>query len=217
MKQNVLIFDMDGTLYYSDSFVKNYIENLSKDDDIRISMLEDYQTIMKMFKNEDERTFKYSEQKLGDVWQILFFIADQYGLSSEVNHQAFIETREIMIKEKEILVNKNLIQTIKAIDAPKVLMTNSPEDSAAMFIDYLELQNVFDMFIFDARKPYEMKKHIGAIRQIFGERNLVKIGDNLHNDIEASKAAGIETVFINHFNRQKLNDVTVHNLSQLTD
>lgn len=217
MKQDVLIFDMDGTLYYSDSFIERYIDNLSENHELRIQMYRDFKDIMNVFNSRELRAFEYGCSRLGDVWQILFFIADKYELSGEVNYQAFIETRKTMIKNREITVNDKLIKTIKAIDVPKVLMTNSPENSAVPFINYLKLQNVFDMSIFDARKPYEMEEHLINIRKAFGDRKLIKIGDNLYNDIESSKAAGIESVFINHFNSQKLNEVTVHNLNQLTD
>lgn len=217
MTKDILIFDMDGTLYYSDSFIEDYIKFLSEDETIQQNMMDDYQRITEEFTQSGHTTFTYSDKSLGDVWQILFYIAHKYGITEEGNHQAFINTREQMINGREILINENLIETIKNLKMPKILMTNSPEISATPFIDYLDLKEVFDTYIYDARKPFSMKQHVEAIKEKYPDCNIIKIGDNLHNDIQSSNEIGIGSIYINHFNNELLNEVTLHSLEQLNE
>lgn len=217
MNKDVLIFDMDGTLYYSDSFIENYIKFLSEDETMRNQMLTDYREITEIFSKPGNETFIFSDKPLGDVWQILFYIAHKYGISQAANDEAFLNTRAYMITNKEIIINENLIETIKRINIPKILMTNSPKISATPFIEYLGLEDVFDMYIYDARKPLSMSEHIENIRNKYVDSNIIKIGDNLYNDIHSSNKIGIGSIFINHFNNELLNDVTLYNLEQLND
>ncbi|WP_166626974.1 HAD family hydrolase [Jeotgalicoccus sp. S0W5] len=217
MTSDVLVFDMDGTLYYSEDFIDTYINNLTVVESKRAEMLEDYKQIAEQFSMPDQKEFLYKEKALGDVWQILFYIADKYNISEEDNHQAFLKTREKMINNQEISINFELINTIKNLKLPKVLMTNSPEVSATPFIDYLNLNGDFDMYIFDAKKPVELRNHIEEIAKKFPGHNIIKIGDNYHNDIQASVDSGIDSIHINHFNQQTVHNITVYNLDQLND
>lgn len=217
MTNDVLIFDMDGTLYYSDSFIENYIGFLSEDEVMRKEMMVYYRKVTEEFSKPEYANFTYRGEPLGDFWQILFHIADKYGISEQDNHQAFLRTREQMIGNREISVNEALINTIKSIPTPKILMTNSPEISATTFIDYLGLSDAFDMYIYDARKPFGMNQHIELIREKYPEQNIIKIGDNIHNDIQSSNDIGIGSIYINHFNSKMLNEVTLYSLEQLED
>ena len=121
------------------------------------------------------------------------------------------------LEEKMIEVDEKLIHTIKELKNPTVLMTNSPEDSATPFIEYLDLNNIFDHHIYDAKKPFNMESHISDIRAKYPDHNIYKIGDNLTNDIHSSKALGLNTIYINHYNTNALNDVTVFSLKELNE
>ena len=136
---------------------------------------------------------------------------------SDYQFDVFLKIREKMIEEKMIEVDDRLIHTIKRLKNPTVLMTNSPEDSATPFIEYLDLNNIFDHQIYDAKKPFNMERHINEIKAIYPDCNIYKIGDNLTNDIHSSKALGLNTIYINHYNTNALNDVTVFSLEELNE
>lgn len=215
MTQDVLIFDMDGTLYHTDDFVDLYVELLTDNHNIRTEMKNDYQTIMDDFSSEDQVDFSRDNMSLGDVWQIIRFISGKQGLSEEYQFDVFLKIRETMIDEEMIEVDYNLIDTIKKLKNPTILMTNSPKESATPFIEYLDLDNVFDHHIFDAKKPSKMKSHIEGIKEIYPGHDIYKIGDNLTNDIKSSNKLGLKTIYINHYNNNALNEITVFNLKEL--
>lgn len=215
MTHDVLIFDMDGTLYHTDNFVDLYIELLTDDYNIQTEMKNDYQTIMDDFSSDDQVDFSKDNMPLGDVWQIVRFISGKQGLSEEYQFDVFLKIRESMIEGEMVEVDYNLIDTIKKLQNPTVLMTNSPKESATPFIKYLDLDNIFDHHIYDAKKPFDMESHIEEIREIYPEHNIYKIGDNLTNDINSSKKLGLKTIYINHYNSNALNEITVFNLKEL--
>lgn len=62
-----------------------------------------------------------------------------------------------------------------------------------------------------------MKQHVEAIKEKYPDCNIIKIGDNLHNDIQSSNEIGIGSIYINHFNNELLNEVTLHSLEQLNE
>ncbi|HIW37949.1 MAG TPA: HAD family hydrolase [Candidatus Jeotgalicoccus stercoravium] len=215
MTLDVLVFDMDGTLYYSEDFIDTYIYYLTNDEMLRAEMLEEYKNVTNEFSKPDQQKFVYNDKPLGDLWQILFYIAEKFNISSEANNLAFLKTREKMINGKEITINIDLVKTVKTLNLPKVLMTNSPKESATPFIEYLNLGDDFDMYIYDAKKPDMMSDHVRLITERYPEHNIIKIGDNYHNDISSSSNSGIDSIYINHFNAQELHKITLYNLEQL--
>ena len=214
---NVLIFDMDGTLYHTDNFVDEYIEMLTDEVGIQQEMKNDYRSIMEEFSSEAREHFHKDDMPLGDVWQVVRFISSKQDIPVDYQFDVFLKIREKMIEEKMIEVDDRLIHTIKRLKNPTVLMTNSPEDSATPFIEYLDLNNIFDHQIYDAKKPFNMERHINEIKAIYPDYNIYKIGDNLTNDIHSSKALGLKTIYINHYNMNALNDVTVFSLEELNE
>lgn len=214
---NVLIFDMDGTLYHTDNFVDEYIEMLTDEVGMQQEMKNDYRSIMEEFSSEGLEQFHKDDMPLGDVWQVVRFISSKQDIPVDYQFDVFLKIREKMIEEKMIEVDDRLIHTIKKLNNPMVLMTNSPEESATPFIEYLGLNNIFDHHIYDAEKPSNMESHISEIRKLYPDHNIYKIGDNLTNDIHSSKALGLKTIYINHYNSTALNDVTVFSLEELNE
>ncbi len=215
--EDVLIFDMDGTLYHTDNFVDQYIEMLTDDVEAQNEMKRDYRSIMEEFSSEEQSHFHKDDMPLGDVWQIVRYVSGRQNIPVDYQFDIFLKIREKMIDEKMIEVDEALIQTIKQLKNPIVLMTNSPKESATPFIEYLDLNNIFDHHIYDAKKPFEMKDHIDEIKSIYPDRDIYKIGDNLTNDIQSSKELGLKTIYINHYNENALNDITVFSLEELNE
>ena len=215
--EEVLIFDMDGTLYHTDDFVDQYIEMLTDDDGSQDEMKSEYRSIMDEFSSEEYEYFYKDDMPLGDVWQIVRFISGRQNISLHHQFDIFLKIREKMIEEKMIEVDAQLIDTIKQLKNPIILMTNSPEESATPFIEYLDLNDIFAHHIYDAKKPFEMETHINQIKSIYPDRDIYKIGDNLTNDIQSSKELGLKTIYINHYNGNALNDITVFSLEELNE
>src|SRR5699024_4517552 len=92
---------MDGTLYYSEDFIDTYIYYLTNDEMLRAEMLEEYKNVTNEFSKPDQQKFVYNDKPLGDLWQILFYIAEKFNISSEANNLAFLKTREKMINGKD--------------------------------------------------------------------------------------------------------------------
>ena len=90
MTLDVLVFDMDGTLYYSEDFIDTYIYYLTNDGMLRAEMLEEYKNVTNEFSKPDKQKFVYNDKPLGDLWQILFYIAEKFNISSEANNLAFL-------------------------------------------------------------------------------------------------------------------------------
>lgn len=215
--KDVLIFDMDGTLYHTDNFVDQYIEMLTDDVGVQDEMKQDYRSIMDEFSSEERSHFHKDDMPLGDVWQIVRFVSGRQGIPVDYQFDIFLRIRERMIDEEMVEVDAQLIDTIKRLENPIVLMTNSPEESATPFIEYLDLNGIFDHHIYDAKKPFEMETHISEIKSMYPERDIYKIGDNLTNDIQSSKELGLKTIYINHYNGNALNDITVFSLEELNE
>src|SRR5699024_947690 len=98
---------MDGTLYYSEDFIDTYIYYLTNDEMLRAEMLEEYKNVTNEFSKPDQQKFVYNDKPLGDLWQILFYIAEKFNISSEANNLAFLKTREKIINVKKEFSKSN--------------------------------------------------------------------------------------------------------------
>ncbi|UOF92108.1 HAD family hydrolase [Fodinisporobacter ferrooxydans] len=141
---------------------------------------------------------------IGDSWWIPNAIARHYGLGADKSHEAFIATRELMMKpEFRIAQIPRLAETIQKLQSEygwiTVLMTNSPEIDSRVILQKLGLESYFAKFIFRARKPVRTKEIVQSLSEQFhvGYSKILSIGDNLINEILPVIQLGGQGIHIN--------------------
>jgi FMN phosphatase YigB (HAD superfamily) len=136
---------------------------------------------------------------LGDAWALVSLIAQTLRISKEGQDGAFQAVRGRMLQDG-ITQDPALIEAITALKAryTTVLLSNSPKESAAAFIQQLGLQDAFTHIGYGSGKPYglldclakfapDVLKHPGT---------LLSIGDHVFNEIENIRLLGGKTVWV---------------------
>ncbi|MFE8701378.1 HAD family hydrolase [Cytobacillus sp. FJAT-54145] len=141
---------------------------------------------------------------IGDPWWIPVSIARHYGLSAEQAYYSFMETRKYMMgPEFEMEIITDFKETLEKVGTVRklVLLTNSPEPDSSAIIKKLGFSEVFDLKIFDGKKPVETLAQFEKIKDHFGVRydEILSIGDNWINEIRLAQSMGCSTIFIDPY------------------
>ncbi|CAM5215157.1 hypothetical protein UACE39S_01302 [Ureibacillus acetophenoni] len=138
---------------------------------------------------------------VGDPWSIATFIGRKEKISSETMKQAFLEVRSEMLHSDEyISKNEKLADTLRGLKQYKVLMTNTIEPSGKEFVDYLLLDDCFDEYHYDGKKPLGIQKIIkGLFNKGYKGEEILSIGDNPFNELHPVKQVGGHTCFISPY------------------
>ncbi|WP_433747675.1 HAD family hydrolase [Falsibacillus pallidus] len=242
----VIVFDLDGTLYEDIHHFDYYADRLGeKLDPINRKRFEDDYQIFKEnrlplkigtvydVKNDlvlkqrggkvleafDWSGEKVSEEKIaelypeeivfdfdsmlnvGDLWWIPVSIARHYGLSSELAHQSFLQTREYMMTDdfqmEEIQGFKDALQSLSQ-SKKLVLFTNSPQKDSEVIVTKLGFLDYFDYKIFEGRKPVKTEAALRKISDHYGVpfSQILSVGDNAINEIYPARKLGCQTILI---------------------
>lgn len=138
---------------------------------------------------------------IGDPWWLSISIAAHYGLNSRQCYDAFLETREYMMGPEFEMVPipgfKELLEEIHH-QVKLVLLTNSPEPDSEAILTKLGLDSVFDLKIFNGKKPTKTIERFAYIKEHFSVNyeEMVSIGDNWINEIRPVKPLGCKTMYI---------------------
>lgn len=139
---------------------------------------------------------------VGDLWWVPASIARHYGLSGQMGHEAFLETRKYMMSSefqmKKINSFKETLLSLKDSGIKNVLLTKSPKEDSEVILSKLELETVFDKKIFDGKKPTFTSDRFEEIAIEFkvDYREILSVGDNWINEILPAKKLGCSTVLI---------------------
>ncbi|RDI36898.1 HAD family hydrolase [Falsibacillus pallidus] len=242
----VIVFDLDGTLYEDIHHFDYYASRLGEklDPINRKRFEEDYQTFKenrlplkigtvydvkndlvlkqnggKVLEAFDWFGEKLSEEKIaelypqeivfdfdsmlnvGDLWWIPVSIARHYGLSSELAHQSFLQTREYMMTNdfqmEEIEGFKDALQSLSQ-SKKLVLFTNSPQKDSEVIVTKLGFLDYFDYKIFEGRKPVKTEAALRKISDHYGVpfSKILSVGDNAINEIYPARKLGCQTILI---------------------
>lgn len=159
---------------------------------------------------------------IGDLWWVPSSIARHYGLSNEQSYEAFLETRRYMMSpEFQMNPVRGLRESIEKWkrNCQIVLMTNSPKPDSEAILKKLNLHDLFDHKVFEARKPTMTKDHIEEIQLKYGVAfsEILSIGDNWMNEIQPAQQLGCKTLLIDPHRRTEAGhaDIIVHKLGEI--
>lgn len=147
---------------------------------------------------------------LQDGYQLTQLLAVQAGLSHELCGQAFREGRRVLIargfENSDVHAPEGLSDVLAQLrgQCQVVLATNSPAESFAPWLRYLQLTDSFDLVINDSRKPYGMPQVVARARETAQGgpvriENVLSVGDIWRNDLEHVHAIGGQTLMIDRF------------------
>jgi FMN phosphatase YigB (HAD superfamily) len=162
---------------------------------------------------------------IGDLWWLPVVIARHYGLNEEASQEAFLETRRFMMgpdfKIKRVEGFQETLLGIKEKGTKLVLLTNSPKEDSEVILSRLGMNHLFNLKIFDGKKPTHTTKRFQQIRDHFQVQynEILSIGDNWINEILPATELGCATILIDphHISKENDADQVVHNLSALVN
>jgi FMN phosphatase YigB (HAD superfamily) len=134
----------------------------------------------------------------GDAWALVSLIAETLGISREAQDRIFQEVRSRMLEG--IVPNTGLIEAIASLKARyiTVLLSNSPQDTADVFIRKLGLQDAFTHIGYGSGKPYGLVKCLTKFvpDALANPGTLLSIGDHVFNEIENVRLLGGKTLWM---------------------
>lgn len=141
-------------------------------------------------------------QFLGDPWEVPTFLAGALGVLEEKGEYAFQRVRREMLG-KTILPNKPLLDLLQRLRERyvTVLLSNSPQQSAADFIDHLGFTGAFTFNLYDAQKPYRLFENLRRCPALEGipTEQLLSVGDHAFNEIVNVHLAGGKTLWMDPY------------------
>lgn len=157
---------------------------------------------------------------VGDGWFLPVAAAVHYGLT-EMYH-CYYKTKDYMSSDAFIMEQtKGLKDSLVKLKETKklVLMTNSEADDVKNILEMLELTNIFDFEIADAKKPEKTIEHLENIKLKYLVENneVISIGDNFINEVFPAVKLGMNGVCIteHQLNMESDNLFTVQTLENL--
>lgn len=159
---------------------------------------------------------------IGDPWGIARLYADQHDIDEQKRMLAFHKVREEMLSAPyEIYGHLPLFDAITNLQVEKkILMTNTPEPSGPEFVKHMQIDKLFDDYLYGAEKPYGMQATVKKVlEEGYEAHEILSIGDNPWNDLHPVKHAGGKTCLITKyaFSDPTDWDITVSSIEELTE
>jgi FMN phosphatase YigB (HAD superfamily) len=235
---NVLIFDMDGTLYQDYTFMGRYIHKMMAGNfpeseieetvALAYDILEGRRHVKLGFMYDPASLVFYRQQDLhpvtsydwdgleleiteseenalayiGDPWGIAQLMAYWKNVLADEVKRAFDDVRKEMLTEAYCIIKRtDLFEEIRNLEDKRlILMTNSPLPTGQEFVDFLEINEVFDEFYFDGQKPYGIEELFGKLLvEGYEPHEILSIGDHPWNDLYPVHKAGGHTCLISEY------------------
>ncbi|MCU9613417.1 HAD family hydrolase [Caldibacillus lycopersici] len=243
---DLVIFDLDGTLYEDTDHFDYYAEQLLKElpEDKHADFLAEYKkmvagdhtvsigkvydvvrdyilqldsaslTVNKAWTWEGEEVGAEEINRLyphpiamdfdtmiaiGDGWWLPNVCAKHFGAAN--TQSAYGKTKDFMATEAFTLTKiPGLREALYHLKSKKdiILVTNSEKDDVGRLLHQLDLENIFDEIVTEARKPQHTKTHFSNLLEKYDckPEKAISIGDNFINEIAPAIALGMRTVFI---------------------
>lgn len=176
--------------------------------------------------NTEAHFESYLDRKYGfmaDAWSVVFMLANQLGIASDVVDAGFVKVREEMLMpEYAIEVSEQLVKVLGELakyTEGMYMLTNTNEPEAIEFTKYIGLEDKFDVIKYGADKPFGLMNVLPDIlntHQIDGHE-ILAIGDHGYNDLYPVKVLGGKTILTSPYQIQDHMDwsVRVHTLEAL--
>jgi FMN phosphatase YigB (HAD superfamily) len=191
VKEGLLLFDFDGTLYRGDAPFRCYAEIIS-----RSMNPEDGQAYL----TRVERHLAGEPGVVsGDNWEAVVGLAKRWLPESSRWQEAFLETRAFMLTDAARLeVPEGLTELLREARSHVVVAvaSNSPEEAVEPLMDKLGLSQYFDKIVWSAGKPEGLVEVAKAVHSPSGPTAIMSVGDNYANDIQPGRKLGWTTAHI---------------------
>lgn len=139
----------------------------------------------------------------GDAWSIVSIISSRMGISEEKRLDSFVRIRKEMLKGDSFINRHNvMLSALSNLSCQKkILMTNTPVESAKGFVEYLEVEQYFDEIHYGSEKP---KGLIEVLNRLVDEEGIIpdsilSIGDHVWNDLYPVKNIGGKAVLVSPY------------------
>ena len=141
-------------------------------------------------------------QFLADPWEVATMIAAKLGVLDQNGEPAFLQIRQEM-EDKALMPNQELREMLEKLKEryTTVLLSNSPQTSAANFIDRLGFTGAFTFNLYDACKPYRLFEnlHCHPGLEHVPSSAVLSVGDHAFNEIVNVHLAGGKTIWMNPY------------------
>lgn len=143
---------------------------------------------------------------VGDLWWVPVSIGLHYGLDPKKAEGAFLATRDYMMgPDYQMRPIPNLKETLEGLHnkgIKLVVLTNSPEPDSEVLLQKLGIDQVFDLKIFNGKKPVKTVERFERVKTDFkvAFTEILSIGDNWLNEIRPVQPLGCSTIFIDNHN-----------------
>ncbi|MFC5591835.1 HAD family hydrolase [Sporosarcina soli] len=159
---------------------------------------------------------------IGDPWGIAMLYAIQHGIDEQKRMRAFHQVREEMLTDPyEIFCHHPLFVAISKLHVEKkILMTNTPEPSGPEFVKHLNIEQLFDEYVYGAEKPYGIQSTVERLlKEGYAAHEILSIGDNPWNDLHPVKKSGGKTCLITKYAYSDPTewDISVRTIEELTE
>ena len=146
---------------------------------------------------------------LQDGYQLTQLLAHQAGLTGAESGQCFRRARRELVaaglEATDLHAPGGTAQLLAELrgNAVIVLITNSPAEGFAPWLEVLGLSHSFDAVINDARKPFGMPEALAQARSCaeasIGAHNVLSVGDIWRNDLAPVSVQGGATILLDRF------------------
>lgn len=184
----VIIFDMDGTLYLLDGDDNGFDNSTLQQQVLRKSL--DF--IKEREQCSENKALQILDKARNNSVGISVGLAKRYGITREdyFNIAWDIEPEGI-VREYEIPV-----KIIKSLDdKKKILVTSSPRVWQRKVFDFLGIEGHFER-IYTGEAFSQKDEVFTRLCNEFGAAKIISIGDQLQTDIEPAEKLGIRTLFV---------------------
>lgn len=187
---DLIVFDMDGTLYQLDG------ENNS----IKDSSL--YKRIINNSVDFVRNREKVSKEKAEDIINeamkddvgISMFLSKRYNITrKDYFDEAWNVNPEGIIREYEIPA-----MVVNNVNAGKVLLTSAPEVWQKRVFNYIGIRDSSFVSIYTGEMYHGKEDIFIKLAQSNSPERILSVGDQMHTDIEPAKKLGMKTMHVKH-------------------
>lgn len=187
----ILIFDMDGTLYQHDG-----INGTFKNSSLNNAVLVNSEKFVMNQENCDSKTAKtlVAEALVTDTIGISNFMAKRYGITRgsffdivwNINPKSVIKNFDIQAE---------IVKKLSKTDKKLFLLTGAPRVWMENALEFLELSDLFERKF--NGEMFETKSEVfQKLADEFDPTSIISIGDQLESDILPAEKFGIKTLHI---------------------
>lgn len=191
-EREVIIFDMDGTLYQLDGVDNGFAGSKLE----RQVLLNARGFIKKIEGCNDAQADKFIQEGILDEIGLSAFLANRYGID---RRQYFDEVWNIDPEgiAESFQVSPEVIRELKAKrpNVKLVLLTSAPRSWAERLLRFIDVRDAFELIF--TGEQYKTKKDVfNMLSQRYDSSKILSVGDQEATDIQPAKELGMRTLLV---------------------